>query len=141
MRSLPTFSESSFSLNFFWTTPAKKPRTECGCQPVASRIAATVVPLARRSIESTASCFEDEPLPGFAKAFAVAFDCGFEDFGFSAAGVARLLREDFVKRFASFAEFLLMAIWPSLVSTTASCAATGTSPPIGQGEREGGSGR
>jgi hypothetical protein len=76
-------------------------------------------------------------LPGFAKAFAVAFDSGFEDFGFSAAGVARLLREDFVKRFASFAEFMLMAIWLSLASTTASCAATDTSPAIGQGEREG----
>src|SRR6516165_144919 len=111
MRSLPTFSESSFSLNFFWTTPAKKPRTECGCQPVASRIAATVVPLARRSIESTASCFEDEPLPGFAKAFAVTFDSGFEDFGFSAVVVACLLREDFVIGFAAFFDvFLLMAI-------------------------------
>src|SRR6516162_415245 len=110
MRSLPTFSESSFSLNFFLTTPAKKPRTECGCQPVTSTIAATVVPLARRSIESTASCFEDEPLPGFAKAFAVAFDCGFDDFGFSAAVVACLLRADFVTRFAFFDVVPLMAI-------------------------------
>src|SRR6516162_9101154 len=109
MRSLPTFLESSFSLSFFLTTPAKKPRTECGCQPVASAIAATVVPLARRSIESTASCFEDEPLPGFAKAFAVAFDSGFEDFGFSAAVVACPLRADF-ERFAFLDVILLMAI-------------------------------
>src|SRR5215831_21299721 len=110
MRCCPTFSESSFSLSFFLTTPAKKPRTECGCQPVASTIAATVVPLARASIESTISCFEDEPLTGFAEAFAVAFDSGFGDFGFSAAVVACLLRADFVMRFAFFDVFLLMAI-------------------------------
>src|SRR6516225_4096506 len=66
MRSLPTFSESSFSLSFFLTTPAKKPRTECGCQSVASMMAAIVVPLAWRSIASTVSCFKGEPLPGCA---------------------------------------------------------------------------
>ena len=65
--------------------------------------------------KSTVSCFEDEPLPGFAKALAAGFDSGFEDFGFSAAVVACLLRADFVRRFAFFDVFLLMGhIWPSL---------------------------
>jgi hypothetical protein len=40
-----------------------------------------------------------------------------------------------VRRFA-FDVFPLMAISPSLVSTTASSAATDTSPALGQGERE-----
>src|ERR1700739_374318 len=80
--------------------------------------------------KSTVSCFEDEPLPGFAKALAAAFNSGFEDFGLSAAVVACLPREDFVKRFAIDA-FLLMAISPSLMSTTASSAATDTSPAPG----------
>ena len=53
-------------------------------------------------------------MTGFAKAFAVAFDSGFGDFGFSAAVVACALRADFVKRFAFLDVFLLMAIWPSL---------------------------
>src|SRR6516225_3508685 len=34
----------SVSPSFFFTTPAKKPRTECGCQPVTFEIAAMVVP-------------------------------------------------------------------------------------------------
>jgi hypothetical protein len=38
------FSDPSVSPSFFFTTPAKKPRTECGCQPVTFEIAAMVVP-------------------------------------------------------------------------------------------------
>jgi hypothetical protein len=34
------FSDSSLSPSFFLTTPAKKPRTECGCHPVTFEIAA-----------------------------------------------------------------------------------------------------
>src|SRR6478609_6509555 len=81
MRWLPTFSESSLSLSFRLTTPARKPRTECGCQPVAAMMAAIVVPLAWRSIASTVSCFEVEPLAGCAER---AFDAGF---GFGLAAV------------------------------------------------------
>src|SRR3984885_1790834 len=42
MRSSPTFSDTRFSLSFFLTTPAKKPRTECCCQSVAFTTAAMV---------------------------------------------------------------------------------------------------
>jgi hypothetical protein len=46
------------SLSFFLTTAAKKPRTECSCQPVAAMIAAMGVPSASRNIPSTISFFE-----------------------------------------------------------------------------------
>src|SRR6516225_252726 len=58
MRSRPIFTDLSGSLSFFLTTAAKKPRTECGCHPVASMIAKTVAPLAWRNSLSTVSCFE-----------------------------------------------------------------------------------
>src|SRR3954453_4161193 len=60
MRSLPIFSDTRFSLSFFLTTPAKKPRTECCCQSVAFMIAATVVPFGSPSIFNTADCLEDD---------------------------------------------------------------------------------
>src|SRR5262245_31591273 len=47
MRSPSTFSEVSVKPSFLRTTPAKKPRTECCCHPVAFMIAAIVVPLGR----------------------------------------------------------------------------------------------
>src|SRR6516164_3834667 len=50
------FSDSSVSPSFFFTTPAKKPRTECGCQPVARAIAAIVAPPRARSMLRTRSC-------------------------------------------------------------------------------------
>src|SRR6516164_8369232 len=50
------FSDVRFSLSFFFTTPAKKPRTECGCQPVARAIAAIVAPPRARSMLRTRSC-------------------------------------------------------------------------------------
>src|SRR5262252_9047943 len=50
------FSDSSVSPSFFFTTPAKKPRTECGCQPVARAIAAIVAPRRARSMLRTRSC-------------------------------------------------------------------------------------
>src|SRR6516165_5737841 len=122
MRCLPIFSESSFSLSFFLTTPAKKPRTECGCQPVASMMAAIVVPLAWRSIPSTVSCFEGEPLPGCADAACVvALGFGLMAVVFTGRAVlgARLIARDcFAERFANFDFCLLVPIWPSLVSAT-----------------------
>src|ERR1700761_3962223 len=59
MRTPSTFSDERLSLSFFLTTPAKKPRTECCCQPVAFMIAAMVVPLGCRRSPSTAFCFDD----------------------------------------------------------------------------------
>src|SRR6516162_2530569 len=50
------FSDSSVSPSFFFTTPAKKPRTECGCHPVIFEIAAMVVPPLAWSRPSTRSC-------------------------------------------------------------------------------------
>jgi hypothetical protein len=35
----------SFSFSFLRTTPARKPRTECCCQPVSFIIAAIVIPV------------------------------------------------------------------------------------------------
>jgi len=56
MRSLPGFSEVRSSLSRLRTTPVKKPRTECCCQPVVFIIAAIVVPCLERSNASTLSC-------------------------------------------------------------------------------------
>src|SRR6516164_9239715 len=56
------FSDSSVSPSFFFTTPAKKPRTECGCHPVTFEIAAMVVPLLARSRPRTRSCLVVPPL-------------------------------------------------------------------------------
>jgi hypothetical protein len=50
----------SFSLRRLRTTPARKPRTECGCQSVASIILAIVAPAGDRSIERTCDCFVPE---------------------------------------------------------------------------------
>ena len=52
------FFELSLSRSFFRTTPAKKPRTECCCQPVAFITAAIVVPVGEFSISTTRACFE-----------------------------------------------------------------------------------
>ena len=56
MRPDVVFSDSSVSPSFFFTTLAKKPRTECGCQPVTFEIAAMVVPPLDRSRPRTRSC-------------------------------------------------------------------------------------
>ena len=42
------------------TTPAKKPRTECRCQPVACMIAAIVAPFGDESRAMTRDCFEPD---------------------------------------------------------------------------------
>jgi hypothetical protein len=53
--SLPT-SETRESLSFFFTRPLKKPRTECGCQPVLAVISLIVMPDGCRNIWITRSC-------------------------------------------------------------------------------------
>src|SRR5208282_377793 len=76
MRSPSAFSDVSVKPSFLRTTPAKKPRTECCCQPVAFMMAAIVAPFGCLSRVRTASCLvpprlEDEAvLPGFASLFA-----------------------------------------------------------------------
>src|SRR6516225_2028727 len=96
-----------FSLSFFLTTPAKKPRTECACQPVASMMVVIVVPLAWRSRDSTVSCFDGAPRLGRAET-----DCpdgfGVGDFDFLAGLAARLALRRFAKR-SVFLELSLLA--------------------------------
>src|SRR6266513_6420528 len=53
-----TFCDPSFSLRRLRTTPVRKPRTECCCQPVAFIIAAIVAPVGDCSIAMTRDCFE-----------------------------------------------------------------------------------
>ena len=53
-----TLVEPSFSFRRLRTTPARKPRTECCCQPVAFIMAAIVAPAGERSIAMTRPCFE-----------------------------------------------------------------------------------
>jgi hypothetical protein len=48
----------SFSFRRLPTTPARKPRTECFCQPVVSIIPASVAPMGARSIATTRDCLE-----------------------------------------------------------------------------------
>src|ERR1700677_2398859 len=55
-----TFSELSFSLRRLRTTPARKPRTECCCQPVAFVIASIVAPAGDLSIAMTCDCLEPD---------------------------------------------------------------------------------
>src|SRR6266436_10289819 len=56
MRPPLVFSDVSVNPSFLRTTPAKKPRTECCCHPVAFVIAAIVVPLGCLSRPRTVSC-------------------------------------------------------------------------------------
>src|SRR6516164_10631153 len=56
------FSDSSVSPSFFFTTPAKKPRTEWGCHPVTFEMAAMVVPSLAWSRPRTRSCLVVLPL-------------------------------------------------------------------------------
>src|SRR5271163_914472 len=69
MRWSPIFSETRFSLSFFLTTPAKKPRTECCCQSVAFMMAAIVAPFGSCSILSTVDCLDDEGVGSEESAF------------------------------------------------------------------------
>src|SRR6202035_4661072 len=58
MRSPSVFSECSVSPSFLRTTPARKPRTECACQPVASMMAVMVAPFGRLNSASTTACLD-----------------------------------------------------------------------------------
>src|SRR6516225_9336255 len=53
-----TFFDPSLSLRRLRTTPARNPRTECCCQPVAFIIAAIVEPAGDCRMAMTRDCFE-----------------------------------------------------------------------------------
>jgi len=97
-------------------------------------IAAIVVPLGWCSSFSTADCLdEDAGDLNDAAVEAAAFDAAV---GFIRAATLLLpvrfaVRDDLRMVFADFDFDLLVAIWPSSGSTTASCAATDTTPPKG----------
>src|SRR4051812_40049172 len=55
-----TFCDPSFSFRRLRTTPARNPRTECCCQPVAFIMTAIVAPAGDCSIAITRACFEPE---------------------------------------------------------------------------------
>src|SRR5438876_9592983 len=92
MRSPSAFSDVNVKPSFFRTTPAKKPRTECCCHPVAFMIAAMVAPCGRRSIAMTLSCFE--PVRPFTDVFGRVrpFDLRGADLRDRCGGFLRLLR-------------------------------------------------
>src|SRR5438067_12858949 len=56
----PRFSrtEASVRPSLFFSVPEKRPRTVCGCHPVAAMISATVTPSGRRSSPMTSACFD-----------------------------------------------------------------------------------
>src|SRR6202049_4816769 len=141
MRCPSPFSETRSKFSFFLTTPAKKPRTECCCQSVAFMIAAIVVPFGSYSIFSTADCFDDEDAGDFDDAAfetaALVAAVGFDRVGTLLLAGCFTVRDDLRAVFANFDFDLLVAIWLSLGSTTASCAGTDTAPPNGgRGERQ-----
>jgi hypothetical protein len=95
-------------------------------------IAAIVVPFGSYSIFSTADCLDDEDAGDFDDAvFAAAFVAapGADRAGMPLLAARFTGRDDLRAVFADFDFDLLMAIWPLLGSTTASCAATDTTPP------------
>src|SRR5436190_11985305 len=63
------------SFSFLRTVPARKPRTECFCQPLDLTSASSVVPFSWRSSFRSASCFDG--------VFAERGEGGFEDFDFA----------------------------------------------------------
>src|SRR5215813_5285756 len=63
-RSPSTFLDPSLSLRRLRTTPARKPRTECCCQPVAFIIASIVAPAGDLSIAITLFCLDPGSLFG-----------------------------------------------------------------------------
>jgi hypothetical protein len=104
-------------------------------------IAAIVVPFGSYSIFSTTDCLDDEAAGDFSDAAFVTavFEAvvGFDPVGRLPLARRFAVREDLRAVFAGFGFASLVAIWLSVRSTTASCAATDTTPPIGgRGERQ-----
>ena len=79
-----------FSFSRLRAAPAKKPRTECCCQPVTFMTAAIVVPADDCSIAMTRDCFVLRSPPSLLT-FALVFDC---DGDLDATGRADLAREE-----------------------------------------------
>src|SRR5262245_65216837 len=72
-----TTADFKSSLRRLRTTPARKPRTECDCQPVAFVSAAMVAPPGERSISIAANCF----VPGRTAATRLPFCLALLSFG------------------------------------------------------------
>src|SRR5690606_25924644 len=85
-RPASVFLDSKLNPSFFRTTPAKKPRTECCCQPVAFMMAAMVVPLDARSRANTFSCF----VSGLMRRSPVSFASALPGLGSALAGAVLL---------------------------------------------------
>src|SRR6516164_11045053 len=100
-------SDSSVSPSFFFTMPAKKPRTECGCHPVTFEIAAMVVPSLAWSRPRTRSCLVVLPLErdarcvrffvfdlscfaGLVRGLGVVLDLAIKEHGIHGAALVRL---------------------------------------------------
>src|SRR3984893_18484714 len=99
-------------------------------------IAAIVVPFGSYSILSTADCLDADAGAGFDEAAALVPAVGFDRAGPLLLAACFTVRDDLRAVFADFDFDLLVAIWRSFGSTTASCAATDTAPPKGErGER------
>src|SRR5258705_10834106 len=119
--------------SFFFTTPARKPRTECCCQSVAFMIALMVVPFGSYSIFSTADRLDDEDAGDFDdaafEAAALIAAVGFGRGGTLLLGGGFSARDGFCAGFSGFCFGLRVGIWLSLGSRAASFAATATAPP------------
>ncbi|WP_442896238.1 hypothetical protein [Bradyrhizobium sp. AZCC 2289] len=100
-------------------------------------IAAIVAPFGWRSIPRTISCF-DEALVSLTAAFwgAAVLDAAVDWVALRFPDEALMVPGCLVPRFAALDFDLLVAIWLSLMSMTASSAATDTSPAIGRGKQE-----
>src|SRR5258706_16050794 len=124
MRWPSSFSETRLRSSFFFTTPARKPRTECCCQSVAFMIALMVVPFGSYSIFSTADRLDDEDAGDFDDA---AFEAAalIAAVGFGRGGTL-LLAGGFVARggfwgvFSGFYFGFGVALWVFLGLRTAS---------------------
>src|SRR5438874_5773850 len=102
-------------------------------------IAAIVVPLGCCSSFSTADCLHVEDRGDFDdaafEAAALVEALGFRRVVTLLLPVRFAARDDVRAAFADFDFGLLVTIWLSSVSTTASCAATDTTPPRGEAGR------
>src|SRR5258706_9899318 len=106
MRWPSSFSETRLRSSFFFTTPARKPRTECCCQSVAFMIALMVVPFGSYSIFSTADRLDDEDAGDFDdaafEAAALIAAVGFGRGGTVVLAVGFFARDGFLAGFLGF---------------------------------------
>ena len=118
------FSDRSVSPSFFFTAPARKPRTLCCCQPVATCSSSIVAPSGRLSRSRQVCCFVCFPLASLV----------------SATSADALPARLWISRFRSCASFLLTSIgagaWAARLRRFSSRQQDATwplgGPPVGQ---------